>query len=173
MEYHPAADSFPMMDGKRYQELLEDIREHGQLEPITLCEGMILDGRNRHKACLELGLTPKTRSYEGDPWAYAWSLNGQRRDLVDEQRYLIWQYCHEKSEAFQSEKRRIQEEANQKRSEAMQGVAYAPKGEHRKPEKVVEHNVPQPSLPRHKSKPAKAAAAKVNKGGDCFFGGPG
>jgi len=66
---HPAADSFPMMDKARYGELVENIREHGQLEPITLYDGMILDGRNRYKACLDLGIKPKTRQYEGDPWA--------------------------------------------------------------------------------------------------------
>ena len=47
---HPAAEAFPMMDDGRYGELLADIRENGQREPITLCDGMILDGRNRYKA---------------------------------------------------------------------------------------------------------------------------
>jgi N6-adenosine-specific RNA methylase IME4 len=45
----------------------------------------------------------------------------------------------------------------------MQGVPYAPKGEHRKPEKVVEQSVQQPSR-EAKNRTAKAAAAKVNKG---------
>ena len=159
--FHPAADAFPMMDKKRYRELLEDIRIHGQREPITLCDGMILDGRNRYKACLELGITPKTKVFEGDPWAYVWSLNGQRRDLVAEQRYLIWKYCHEQSEAWQAEQRRIKEEANRKRSEAMQGVPYAPKGKERKPEKVVQQSVGAHTPPATK---AKAAASKTNPG---------
>lgn len=83
--------------------------------------------------------------------------------MVDEQRYLIWKHCHEQSEAFQIKQKRIQEEANRKRAEAMQGVSYAPKGEHRKPEKVGEHCVPAPSTYKP-GKTAKAAAAKVNKG---------
>jgi len=156
---HPAANSFPMMDKDRYGELVENIREQGQLEPITLCDGMILDGRNRYKACLELGIEPKTRNYNGDPWAYIWSMNGERRDLVAEQRYLIWKLCHEQSEAFQAEKRRIQEEANRKRSEA---AKVQPRAETGVFQPVVEQSVPQPD--RHKSKPSKAIASKTNPG---------
>src|SRR5271157_4993142 len=29
LENHPAADAFPMMDANRFQELLQDIKEHG------------------------------------------------------------------------------------------------------------------------------------------------
>jgi hypothetical protein len=67
---------------------------------------------------LELGIEPITRVFNDDPWSYVWSLNGQRRDLVGEQRYLIWKFCYEQSEAFQIKKKHIQEEANRKRSEA-------------------------------------------------------
>lgn len=160
---HPAADSFPMMDSNRYTELVANIAEHGQLEPITLYDGMILDGRNRYKACLEIGIEPKTRQYEGDPWAYVWSLNGERRDLVAEQRYLIWKLCHEQSEAFQSEKRRIQEEANRKRAEAAReqenrGNQYMPKVE------VREHIVHIPAKSEQPERKAKAAASKTNPG---------
>jgi site-specific DNA-methyltransferase (adenine-specific) len=177
LKTHPAADSFPMMDSNRYAELVADIKEHGQLEPITLCDGMILDGRNRYKACLELGIDPKTRQYDGDPWAYVWSLNGQRRDLVAEQRYLIWKLCHEQSEAFQAEKRRIQEEANRKRSEAAKGNDNASKEMPGKT--VVEHSVQplfsqaekpvvgrsaQPPKKEPKERKAKATASKTNPG---------
>jgi len=153
---HPAADSFPMMDKDRYGELVENIREYGQLEPITLCDGMILDGRNRYKACLELGIEPKTRNYNGDPWAYVWSMNGERRDLVAEQRYLIWKLCHEQSEAFQAEKRRIQEEANWKRSETQVGI---PK------EEIKERAGTECSrTSKHPERKAKAIASKTNRG---------
>ena len=153
---HPAANSFPMMDKDRYGELVENIREHGQLEPITLCDGMILDGRNRYKACLELGIEPKTRNYDGDPWAYVWSMNGERRDLVAEQRYLIWKLCHEQSEAFQAEKRRIQEEANWKRSETQVGI---PK------EEIKERAGTECSrTSKHPERKAKAIASKTNRG---------
>lgn len=163
MKYHPAADAFPMMGHKRYQELLEDIRAHGQRETVTVCEGMILDGRNRYKACLELGIEPELQVFEGDPWAYVWSLNGQRRDLVSEQRYLIWKYCHEQSEAWQAEQARIREEANRKRSEATKEQPRTKEGTRlaEKPQ-VVEQSVPQPD--RHVGKKAKATASKTNSG---------
>jgi len=118
LKFHPAADAFPMMNEKRYSELVADIQINGQREAITLSDSMILDGRNRYKACLELGIEPTTRTYFGDPWAYVWSLNGQRRDLVAEQRYLCWKVCHEKSEAFQAEQKQITDKANHARSEA-------------------------------------------------------
>ena len=157
LKHHPAADAFPMFDASRHAELVEDIREHGQREPITLCDGMILDGRNRYKACVELGMTPQTKTYEGDPWAYAWSLNGQRRDLVEEQRYLIWKFCHEQSEAFQAELRRIEADANRKRSETQKGV---PKKDARSD---GGHCVPARSGPRP-GKAAKSVASHTNAG---------
>ena len=114
-EAHPAADAFPMMDNERYSELLLDIKANGQRIPIILHDGKILDGRNRYKACAELGIKPKTENHNGDPWNLVWSLNAQRRDLNDEQRALIWIRCNKNSEAWLAELRRIADEANRKR----------------------------------------------------------
>lgn len=124
---HPAADAFPMMGEARFAELAGDIATHGQREDITLCDGKILDGRNRYKACRKLGITPKTRDFDGDPWGYVWSLNGQRRDLVEEQRYLIWKFCHEQGEAWQAKKQAIADKANKARSKASKGNKSASK----------------------------------------------
>ena len=156
MTTHPAADAFPMMDQNRFQDLVDDIREHGQHEPITLLDGMILDGRNRYKACLELGINPKTKDFDGDPWAYVWSLNGERRDLVAEQRYLIWKFCHEQSDAWQAEKARIQAEANRKRSEAQVGI----------PKEEIKERAETESCrtSKHPEAKAKATASKTNPG---------
>jgi len=129
-EIHPAANEFPMLDAKRHAELVADIATNGQRETIKLYQGTVLDGRNRLKACQELGLTPKTATLpdDTDPWSYVWSLNGTRRDLVDEQRYLIWKHCHEQSETYQAELAHIREEANRKRSEATKGRERAEDG---------------------------------------------
>lgn len=47
----------PMMIHSQYQALLLDIKTNGQLEAITICRGLIIDGRNRFKAVQELGLS--------------------------------------------------------------------------------------------------------------------
>lgn len=81
-EIHPAADLFPLMTDSELDSLKENIAAHGLLEPIWLYEGKILDGRNRYRACIELGIEVMTRDYVGDsPVAFVWSLNGARRQL--------------------------------------------------------------------------------------------
>ena len=166
-EPHPAADAFPMMDDGRFNELVDDIRTNGLIEHIVIYDGKILDGRNRYKACLLLEIQPKTKQYDGDdPWSFVWSLNGARRDLVDEQRYLIWKHCNEKSEAFQAEKKRIQDEANAKRAEAARvqenrGNRYT---EPKEKVEVVQQSVVTPLKNHRKGQQAKSKAAKVNPG---------
>lgn len=79
---HPLADAFPMMDDLAYAELVKDIKEHGLQEHIVIHEGMILDGRNRKKACQELGIACPEIKYPGnDAPAYVWSKNAVRRQL--------------------------------------------------------------------------------------------
>jgi DNA modification methylase len=118
LKNHPAADAWPMMDDQRYEELRADIEMNGQREPITLCDGMILDGRNRYRACVDLGIEPETRNHVGDPWAFAWSLNGERRDLEATVRALIHRRCQEGSEKWAKRLAKIADEGNRKKSEA-------------------------------------------------------
>lgn len=44
------AGLFPMMDAASLRELADDIRANGLRKPITLLDGKVLDGRNRHEA---------------------------------------------------------------------------------------------------------------------------
>ena len=90
LTFHPIADLFPLMQGTDFDDLVEDIREHGLLEPIWLYEGKILDGRNRWRACQVAGVEPVTRLYEGgDPVGFAVSLNLCRRHLNESQRAMV------------------------------------------------------------------------------------
>jgi hypothetical protein len=59
--FHPLANNFPMIDADSLKALTDNIKEHGLLEPIVMYEGMILDGRNRVRACFAAGfkLEPK------------------------------------------------------------------------------------------------------------------
>ena len=66
LKSHPVADIFPMMSGDEYSGLITDIQENGLLEPIWLhSDGRIIDGRNRYRACLEGGVEPEFRTYDG------------------------------------------------------------------------------------------------------------
>lgn len=157
---HPAADAFPMMDDGRYAELLADIRQNGQREPITLCEEMILDGRNRLRACVEAGIEPEFREHKGDPWAFAWSLNGARRDLEATVRALIYRRCEEGSEKWAKRLAKIAEDGRRKKSEAAKEQPRDPSGKMQtKP--VADHSDPQPGS-RHVAREARAAEAKVS-----------
>lgn len=89
-ETHPAADVFPLIEGAEFDALCADIREHGLREPITRMrlkgKRLVLDGRNRLRACEATGTRPVWREYEGDsPTAFVVSLNLKRRNLTKSQ----------------------------------------------------------------------------------------
>jgi hypothetical protein len=80
-ESHPAADVFPLLEGDEYEEFRNGIKEHGLLNEIWIdTKGRILDGRNRERACLEIGVEPRYRVYNGDdPIGFIWEQNDHRR----------------------------------------------------------------------------------------------
>ncbi len=68
LKAHPLSEIVPPMKPSEFEELKVSIEEEGQLTPILIYEGMILDGRHRHKACGELGIKVKTAGFTGaDP----------------------------------------------------------------------------------------------------------
>jgi hypothetical protein len=86
-QFHPLADIFPLMDGAEFEQLVADIKANGLVEPIVVLEGMILDGRNRYRACIEAGVEPTYRPFTGDdPAAHVISTNIHRRHLNAEQK---------------------------------------------------------------------------------------
>ena len=127
LKNHPAADAWPMMDDERFGELLADIQANGQREPITLCDGMILDGRNRYRACVELDIEPLTRSYDGNPWDFAWSINGERRDIDKVVRALVRKRCRDGSAEWQKARAKIKDDGRMKMSAAKAGNSNATK----------------------------------------------
>jgi len=156
LEPHPAALVFQAMNDDRYRELVADIKLNGQLEPITVYDGMILDGRNRYRACLELGIEPVTRHYDGDPWSFSWSLNGARRDVDDVVRGVSFLFCQEGSEKWAKQLAKIKDDGKQKKSKAMAGLPRAFKGEKRKSDVVAQ------SEQLHQKKVAVAREARAN-----------
>jgi ParB-like chromosome segregation protein Spo0J len=94
-EIHPAATLFPMMDPDSFQRLKADIKENGQEKCITFFDGQLLDGRNRMKACEELGIEPSIEEIEDggdgkfDPFRWVLSVNLHRRHLTESQRAMV------------------------------------------------------------------------------------
>jgi hypothetical protein len=64
LRFHPAANTFPPMEGAEFDALVADIKTNGQIFPILTYEGMILDGRNRYRACLAAGVEPDVKALE-------------------------------------------------------------------------------------------------------------
>ena len=81
------------MQDEAFDSLVHDIGAHGLHEPIWLFDGKIIDGRNRHRACLEAGVEPRFRQYEGtDEWLVQFILseNLERRvaELEDQRKAI-------------------------------------------------------------------------------------
>ena len=90
LEFHPLANIFPLLGGEEFESLVEDIRRHGQHEPIVLYQNQILDGRNRYRACIAAGIACWFEQYDGDdPLAFVVSLNLKRRHLNESQRAMV------------------------------------------------------------------------------------
>lgn len=90
LEPHPLSMIFPKIEGNALAELLEDIRQNGVREPITLCQAQILDGRNRYDAATEAGVECPTVEYTGgDPLGFVMSKNLWRRHLTESQRAMV------------------------------------------------------------------------------------
>jgi hypothetical protein len=87
---HEIAQLFPLLDGDGLAELAESIRRNGLLMPIkTDPDGVLLDGRNRLKACEMAGVEPRFEVFDGDPVEYILSANIDRRHLNAGQCALI------------------------------------------------------------------------------------
>ncbi len=93
VDIHPAADAFPMMNAEQYEGLKADIAKNGQQEDIVYWKGLLVDGRNRLKACRELGIEPEAAELDPeitpDPTAYVISANLHRRHLTTAQRSMV------------------------------------------------------------------------------------
>jgi ParB-like chromosome segregation protein Spo0J len=82
---HPICLVIPPADEDELQDLTDDIRAHGLIDPIVLFEGMILDGRNRAAACRRAGVAPRYVQFGGgreDALILVISHNLKRRHLT-------------------------------------------------------------------------------------------
>jgi len=89
-EIHELAKLIPEMAETEYRELVSDIANNGLIEPITLYEGKILDGRHRYRACMEIGLRPEYEQFDGgDALQFVISKNLHRRHLTSSQLAVV------------------------------------------------------------------------------------
>jgi N6-adenosine-specific RNA methylase IME4 len=90
MKFHPYAEIFPLIEGDEFDALVADIKQYGLTDPIVELDDMILDGRNRYRACIKASLPIQTTKYTGDdPLAYVLSKNLKRRHLTEGQRGMV------------------------------------------------------------------------------------
>jgi len=93
LRHHPLADLFPMMQGAEFERFRTAVKSDGRLhDEIVLLDGMILDGRNRQRACDETGVAPRYRYFageDGDPLRFVIAKNLSRRHLDESQRAMV------------------------------------------------------------------------------------
>jgi hypothetical protein len=88
--FHPLAEVFPLLEDAEFAKLVDDIRRNGLIEPIVVHDAQVLDGRNRYRACIEVGIEPVVTPYNGDdPVSYVVSRNLRRRHLDESQRAMV------------------------------------------------------------------------------------
>lgn len=89
LQFHEAANLFPL-DDEHIDELAKDIKERGQVLPIQLLDGKILDGRRRYQACRLAGIKVAAEDvHPEDPIAFVLSLNLHRRHLTPSQEGMV------------------------------------------------------------------------------------
>jgi hypothetical protein len=92
MEFHEVANIFPLMDGEQFRDLCTDIATNGLIEPIWIWQDKIIDGRNRYRACVQIGIPADCREYKGTEEGllnFVLSLNLERRHLTASQRAAV------------------------------------------------------------------------------------
>lgn len=91
-EFHQLAGIYPLASQLEFESLKSNIQDNGLIHPIVLFEDKILDGRNRYRACRQVGVEPIFEIFTGsfeEAFQYSNSLNSSRRHLTTSQRSLI------------------------------------------------------------------------------------
>jgi hypothetical protein len=80
---HPLSAAFPSMGPREFLALKDSIEIIGIQNPITLYEGMVLDGWHRYRASQELGMRcPEMQIGDVDPVDFVKAQNKERRHLT-------------------------------------------------------------------------------------------
>lgn len=89
-ELHPLCTLFPRLSGAEFETLRDDVKVNGLRQPIVLHDGMILDGGNRYRACLDAGVKPSFVEFSGGNLvSFVLSANLHRRHMSPGQQAAI------------------------------------------------------------------------------------
>jgi 16S rRNA G966 N2-methylase RsmD len=167
---HPAAELFPLIDDSELAGLAEDVREHGLIEPVWLYKDpergtVLLDGRNRARACERAGIdvTEHTRFYAGgDPIGFSISQNMKRRHLTAGQKAAVGSEARKLlAEEIEAARRRAIAESATVQERDEQGRMTADRrssGESSPPHREARKNRPRSHRGETSAKRAAAAA---------------
>jgi hypothetical protein len=99
LEIHPLAQKFPDIPPKEFEELKVSVQTVGLLDPLIINDvGQVLEGRHRFKACMELGIEPRTLNWRDvlgtrfgqvSEAKFIFDANYHRRHLTDDQRVAL------------------------------------------------------------------------------------
>jgi hypothetical protein len=90
-EFHELANIFSLIEGDEFDAFVDTVRRQELLNPITLYQGKILEGRNRYRAAKAVGYPFTARDFVElqpgkDPKEFVIAANVQRRHLTTEQK---------------------------------------------------------------------------------------
>jgi ParB-like chromosome segregation protein Spo0J len=91
-DIHPVAEAFPLVEGTEFDELCDSVKGLGLVNPIILLDGKVIDGRNRLRAAVAVGMTDiRTEDLPPgtDAIRYVMAQNIERRHLTPAQRAAI------------------------------------------------------------------------------------
>ena len=149
---HPACVLFPMMPEDELHQLAASIKSKGLLEPITVYEGQIIDGRNRLAACKLAGVSPTftTLTYLASVVDWVVGKNIERRHLDASQRAMLGA---ELKPFYTSEAKKRQQASGGDHGNQHTGG---------KPAEAVGANLPQAADPERAPRARDLAASRVN-----------
>lgn len=161
LEFHGLADLFPLIEDSAFDDLVEDIRQHGVRDPMVLHDGQILDGRNRYRALVELATTGELL---GTGWGHRAGESLGETELVPPHVWFVRYNASVDGEALpwvisKNLKRRHLDESQR----AMVGAKLANLGVGRPTLKVGSEPAPQ-HIPQIRGISAQATAALLNVG---------
>ncbi len=170
-KFHPVTELFPLMSDDEFSELKTDISQKGQREPVWTYQGQVIDGRNRIKACTELGIEPKTQEWDGrgSLVGFVVSLNLHRRHLSSGQKAMVATEVEsmlaEEAKKRQAQQARINQPQSKKNPQNQQRIADSEKGQARdQAAKLTGTNRQYVSDAKKIKQEAPELAAKVHAG---------